>query len=146
MPALTDPVTEVRLITTNDPDAPFSIVDGVLDAGYGWGFKWTLQSAHFRFQVGDVANTDFYVRYALDPRTLHDRGPIRVTVTINGKEFDSFTDGVEGEHVHRRAADSLKGTNIEPLDVLLTVAPPWDSPDGKKLGIFLGAIGFVPRS
>jgi hypothetical protein len=146
MPSGPDPVTEVRLVTTNHPDAPFSIIDGVLDAGYGWGFKWTLDRAHFQFIAGDLTNNDLLLRYGMDPRTLHDRGPVTITIAINGKTFDIFTEGVEGVHEHRRPADAIKSKDIETLNLSLTVDPPWISPDGKKLGLYLGAIGFVPRT
>jgi len=146
MPSGPDPVTEVRLLTMNHPDAPFSIVDGVLDAGHGWGFKWTLDRAHFQFIAGDLTHTDLFLHYALDPRTFHARGPIRITIAINGKTFDTFIESDVGEHVHRRPADSIKSKDVETLNLSLAVDPAWISPEGTKLGVFLGAIGFVPRT
>ena len=145
MPATPDTPVEVRLITMNHPDAPFSIVEGVLDAGHGWGFKWTLNHARFQLIAGDLANTDFVIRYAMDPRTLRDRGPVKITIIIDGKPFDSFVEGVVGEHEHRHPADELTSQSVRTLDVSLTVDPPWVAEDGARLGIFLGAIGFVPR-
>jgi hypothetical protein len=130
----------------NHPDASFSIIDGVLDAGHGWGFKWTLDHAHFQLIAGDLTNTDLFLHYGLDPRTFHDRGPIRITIGINGKTFDTFTEAVVGEHVYRRAADSIKSKDVDTLNLSLTVDPAWNGPDGTKLGVFLGAIGFVPRT
>jgi hypothetical protein len=145
MPATPDTPVEVRLITMNHPDAPFSIVEGVLDAGHGWGFKWTLNHARFQLIARDLTNTDFFIRYAMDPRTLRDRGPVKITIIIDGKPFDSFVEGVVGEHEHRHPADELTSQSVRTLDVSLTVDPPWVAEDGARLGIFLGAIGFVPR-
>ena len=133
-------------MTTNHPEAPFSIIDGVPDAGYGWGFKWTLDHAHFELIAGDLSNSDLFLHYGLDPRTFHDRGPIRITIAINGKTVDTFTEAVVGEHVHRRRADAIKSKEVETLNLSLTVDPAWISPDGSRLGIFLGAIGFVPHT
>jgi len=144
-PSAPDRPVEVRLITMNHPDAPFSIVDGVLDAGTGWGFKWTLNRARFQLIARDLTKTDFFIRYGMDPRTLRDRGPVTIAIAIDGKPFDSFVEGVVGEHVHRHSADELTSQNVRTLDVSLTVNPPWIAEDGARLGIFLGAIGFVPR-
>lgn len=146
MPSDPEPPVEVRIITMNHPEAPFSIVEGVRDAGYDWGFKWTLDHARFQLIAGDLTHTDFFLRYAMDPRTLRDRGPVAITITIDGKPFDSFVESIEGVHLHRHSADELTSQSIRVLDVTLTVEPPWISPDGAKLGIFLDAIGFVPRS
>jgi hypothetical protein len=145
MPLAPDPVTEVRLIKMNDPDATFSILDGVLDAGRGWGFKWTLDRARFQLIAGDLSTTDYFVRYSLDPTTFRDRGPVRIMTAINGETFDTFVASELGEHVHRRKADSLKSSEVRTLDLTLTVDPPWISSDGTKLGVFLDSIGFVAR-
>jgi hypothetical protein len=146
MPPGADPVTEVRLVKLNDPDAPFSIVEGVLDAGRGWGFKWTLDHARFELIVGDVKNSDLFLRYSLDPTTLRDRGPVKIMIAVNGKTVDAFTsDSVEGVHEHRRAADSFKPPDVQRLELSLTVEPPWIAPDGKRLGVYVDEIGFVPR-
>lgn len=145
LPSTPDPPSEVRLITMSHPDAPFSILEGVSDAGYGWGFKWTLNHARFQLIAGDLANTDFVIRYGLDPRTLHDRGPVKITIAIDVEPFDSFVEGVVGVHEHRHPAGELTSKTVRALDVSLTVDPPWISEDGTKLGIYLGAIGFAPR-
>ena len=146
MPSTPDSSAEIRLITMNHPDAPFSILEGVLDAGNGWGFKWALNHARFQLIAGDLANSDFVIRYAMDPRTLHDRGPVKLTIVIDGKPFDSFVEGVIGEHEHRHPAGDLTSKRVRTLDVSLTVDPPWIAPDGAMLGIYLGSLGFVPRS
>jgi hypothetical protein len=146
VPSTPDPPAEVRLITMNHPEAPFSIVEGVPDAGYGWGFKWTLSHARFQLIAGDLANTDFVIRYGMDPRTLHDRGPVTLTITIDGKQFDTFVEGAVGVYEHRHPAGELTSKTVRALNVSLTIDPPWISEDGSKLGIFLGSIGFVPRS
>ena len=137
--------TEVRKITMNQPDALFNILDGVVDPGDGLGSKWTLDRAHFQLLAAGLTNSDFFVRYTIDPTTLHDRGPIRITITINGKPFDSWVESTLGEHVHRRPAETLTSKELRTLDVELAVDPPWVSKDGTKLGVFLDAIGFTPR-
>src|SRR5438552_2298265 len=130
MPLARDPVTEIRLLTMNEPDVTFSIIDGVPDAGHGFGFKWTLDQAHFRLIAGDLSNSDFFMHYALDSTTFHDRHSVRITIVIKGKRFDSFIESTEGQHEHRRAAGAIKSKNVEALDVSLTIEPPWIAPDG----------------
>ena len=131
----------------NHADAPFSIIEGVLDAGRPWGFKWTLERARFELIAGDIDKDDLFIRYAVDPRTLHDRGPIRVTIAINGRTIDGLTEGTTGVHEHRHPADGLKSKDVEKLELSLTVDPPWTDPTkGTKLGVYLDEIGFVPRT
>ena len=139
------PRTEVREITMKQPEALFNILDGVIDPGDGWGFKWTQERAHFQLLAANLANSDFFVRYSMDPTTLHDRGSIRINVAINGRPFDSWVESSLGEHVHRRPAETLTSKELRTLDVELAVDPPWVSKDGTKLGVFLDSIGFMPR-
>jgi len=145
MPNASDAPADAPLITMHDVTAPYSILEGVLDAGQGWGLKWTRKRSRFRFEVADLTGADLVIRYAMDPATLHDRGPVQVAIDINGKHFQTFTESAPGEHEQRWPADALSSNVIRTLELTLTVDPPWTAPDGNQLGIFLDAIGFVPH-
>ena len=135
--------SEVRLLRMNDPDAVYSILDGVLGPGSGDESKWTTDHARFEFRVHSLANTDLYMRYSVHSGTLKDTGPLTITISVNGRPFDSFVKSKPGDYEYRHPAGGITGDVIQ-IDV--TVNPPYIAPaDKQKLGILLSTIGFVPR-
>ncbi len=146
MPTGADPEPEVRLLTMGGLDAKFAVLEGVDGAGTGEERKWTADKARFRFRLAGFARQDFYMEYTVHDVTLHQTGPLRITIAVNGTTFDSFVKTAPGGYEYRRAAEAIGVGSYEPFEVSITVDPPYVAPDdGAKLGILLTKIGFVDR-
>ena len=137
-------VAEVRKIVIKDPDAAFNVLDGVYEVGREAEFSWTSEHIRVQLVAGDVSNDDFFMHYATVEKTLRKTGPVRITITIDGKEFDSFVQGEDDVHLYKHPADSISNNLVRTMNVDVTIDPPWISPDGTKLGFLLESIGFVP--
>jgi hypothetical protein len=146
MPQGTDPQPEVRLLKMNGLDAKFAVLAGVDGAGTGTGRKWTDDTARFQFRVSDLSASDLYLRYAVPEVTFRQTGPVRVSIDVNGKPFDSFLRTAPGDGEFRHPADGILAKPFEPFIVSIRINPPYVAKDDNaKLGILLDEIGFVPR-
>lgn len=137
-------VVEVRKIVIKDPDAAFNVLDGVYEVGREAEFSWTSEHIRVQLAAGDVANNDFFMHYATVEKTLRKTGPVRITITIGGKTFDSFVQGDDGIHLYKHPAGGISNNEVRTMNVDVTIDPPWIAPDGTKLGFLIESIGFMP--
>ncbi len=136
MPEGSDPRPEVRLIRMNSLDAKLAILEGVADAGIGEERKWTAGQARFQFRVASLAGSDLYFRYAVAEVTFTQTGPVRISIDVNGKPFDSFVRTTPGEGEYRHPADGIVARPFDPLIVTLRIDPPFIAKgDNAKLGL-----------
>lgn len=146
MPSGADPEPEVRLLTLNDLDAKYAVLDGVDGAGSGEERKWTADRALFRFRVRSLAGSDLYMKYSVHDATFAQTGPVRITISVNGRAFDSFVKTAPGNYEYRHRANLIRARPYEPLLVSLAITPPYlAKEDQARLGILLTTIGFVPQ-
>jgi len=146
-PVAPEPQPEVRLIKMNSLDARFAVLAGVDGAGSGEERKWTDDQPRFQFRVSTLAACDLYLRYSVPEVTFRQTGPVRVTIQVNGKIFDSFVRSAPGDGEYRHPADGIIAEPFEPLIVALRIDPPYVAKDDNaKLGFQLEQIGFVPRA
>jgi len=130
----------------NGLDAKFGVLSGVDGAGTGAERKWTGDTARFRFCVRDLSASDLYLRYAAPEVTFRQTGPVRVSIDVNGKPFDSFLRTAPGDGEYRHPAAGIPAKPFEPFVVSIRIDPPYVAQDDNaKLGILLDEIGFVPR-
>jgi hypothetical protein len=146
MPQGSDPQPEVRLLTMNSLDAKLGVLEGVDSAGSGEELKWTADRARFQFRLASLRDSDLYLRFSVPDVTFRQTGPVRISIDVNGKMFDSFVRAAPGDGEYRRPADDIASQPFDPLIVAIRIDPPYVAKDDNaKLGILLNEIGFVPR-
>jgi hypothetical protein len=146
MPPGRDPQPEVRLLKMNGLDANFAVLEGVPGAGSGEEQKWTSDRARFQFRVASLDGDDLYLRFAVPEVTFRRTGPVRVSIDVNGRMFDSFVRTTPGQGEYRHPAEAIETRPFDPLILSIRIDPPYIAEeDNAKLGILLNEIGFVPR-
>ena len=146
MPEGLDPRPEVRMFKLGDADALLNVIQGVPAAGRDER-PWTEERATFQFRVRSLENCDFRMQFTLEPVTMKQTGPVRITITAGGSVFDSFVKTSPGDYEYRRAADRIPVRPYQPLIVTVNIDPPYIIPhNNAKLGVALTSIGFVPRT
>src|SRR5258708_7863672 len=96
MPTGGEPPPGGRVPLLNDVDAMFSVLEGVPGSGAGTEYQWTADRARFEFRVPNLDRNDLVVRYRLHSDTLAQTGPVRITLEVDGKPFDSFVGSAAG--------------------------------------------------
>ncbi len=145
MPSGAEPSADVRMLRMNDPRAAYSVVGGVLGVGDPEGdYKWTTDCAQFEFSGGDLSHSNLYMHYIANGDTLRETGPLKISIEVDGKPFDSFVQSQDGEHEYRHPAAGIVSPPGKTLLVTVRFSPPFVAKgDGQKLGILLQSIGFV---
>jgi len=146
MPTGAEPASGVRVLHMSDPQAAYSVVSGVLDVGNpeGDGYKWTTDSAQFEFMAGDLSHSSLYMHYIANGDTMRETGPLKISIDVDGKPFDSFVQADAGEHDYRHAAGAIATQPGKTLVVTVRIEPPFVAKgDGQKLGVLLQSIGFA---
>jgi hypothetical protein len=133
------------LLEMSDPNANSRIVQDVFPGVSG--AEWRLTGAHprFRLQVPVAAKISFYMRFFVHAESLRARGPIAITVNINGNTFQTYRFKQAGDMEYSKAIPESWIRGPGRIDISLDVDPPWRFPDGTTYGILLHSIGFEKR-
>jgi hypothetical protein len=130
----------------SDPDADDHIVRDVKPKEIN--SEWRLTGLHpqFRLQPRTREKLDFYLRFFQHEEALRERGPVRLTIRINGHEFKPDKFILPGDLEFRwPIPDSwIKGAG--PVDISMDVDPAWQwhNPEA-SMGVLLHTIGFERR-
>ena len=130
-----------------DPNADAYLVQGVADRGPGT-WRWAFEHPVLRFFVPSEPGRQFTLQFTLEftipESTFRDTGPVTLSISMNGKPFDTARCERPGQHSYLHAvppellhAGALNLVAIDPH-------PVWVSPaDGGRLGFILSRAGFT---
>jgi len=139
-----EPSPVTHFVTMKDPQAEAHIVSGVsrhLEAG---AWRWTEPRAELVFRLSEVQHLRFVMEFAVPEMTFAQRGPVTITITVNGRLLDKPGYQRGGEFRFEKAvpAEWLR-TDMHNY-VTLEIDKPWVAPqDGARLGFILKSAGFL---
>jgi hypothetical protein len=137
-PETSDP--NYLLVKFSDRDAGDYIVR---DIQSGDGLCWTFAHPEMKFPVEPRPALRFYMHFWIHERTLHDTGPVTLTVKINGQLLGSVRCEHDGSYLFERPVPMQWLHSGEPVHVLAEATPLWTSPDGgPPLGYLIEEAGF----
>jgi hypothetical protein len=145
-PAITSPTGPRQLIAMSDPDADAHILADVFPAFDDPQWRFTGLHPRFRVELQDTSRLTFYLHFFNHREALQARGPVTITVNINGKKLLSQRFTLEGGHEVRRVVPDGFITRPGPVEIALDISPPWHYPGADTYGVLIHAIGFEQAS
>lgn len=133
---------ERLLVAMSDPDANVHILADVFDAPDGSEFRFTGLHPQFLLHVDNLAGLVLYVRFFNHDEALRARGPVSLTVRVNGKTLESRRFDTPGDLESRWPLREGWLEKPGPVEISLDVDPPWPQPGGTKRGVLMHSIGF----
>jgi hypothetical protein len=135
-----DPPAWRSLVKFSDPDAGEFIVRDINDGGSD---RWTLDHPELRFWVPPRPGWRFVLSFWIADATLHDTGPVTITVKVNGHLLGSIRCTQSGRYRMDEPVPIDWLHAGEAVHVLAEASPLWTSPlDGKHLGYLIQEAGF----
>jgi len=143
-PAAT-PIRNLLLLEMSDPDIGSHILADVLENQPGIEWRFTGPHPRFRLQwdAPPPPKLVFYLRFYNHEEALKARGPVFLSITINGHTFRSDRFASNGDIEYRRQIPDEWIAGVHTIDIALNVDPPWRAPDGITYGVSIHSIGFV---
>ena len=120
------------------------IVRDILPGDPGSTWRWTGKRPELRFQLSFTNDLRFLMDFVVPEITFAQRGPVTVSVFVNGKLLDKVRCDKPGEVNFNKPvpADWLRAD--APTLVAAEIDKVWVAPaDGAKLGFILSRAGFV---
>ncbi len=142
-----DPNTEPRVVgavaAMDDPQVENYILSGVLPGERGSPWRWANEKAELRFQLGELKPTKFFVDYVIPDSTFKLTGPVKVSVSIDGKPAGTADVRAQGQQHLTMAVDASKFDPVTAIVVRIEVDKFYQSEhDGTRLGFMLQRAGF----
>lgn len=133
-----------HFVNMSAPNADLYIVGGILPGEPGSPWRWTGKRPELRFHLPVTSNLRFVMDFSVPETTFPQRGPVTVSVFINGRLLDKVRCAKHGE-VHfekavpadwlRTDASTIAAAEIDKVWIA--------SGDGAQLGFILIRAGFV---
>ena len=125
------------------PDAESYFIRHIAGVEAG-AWRWTHSDPELRFFVKDIRDRRFKLEIGVNDVTFRDTGPLRLSIFINGKEFDRVVYDSPGDKSYEKAVPPDMLRQKAENRVLIRVLNPWDTTDPKiKLGFILHEAGFL---
>ncbi len=139
-----EPSPVTHFITMSAPNAEAHFVRGVsrhLEAG---SWRWLEPRAELMFRLPSTQHLRYVMEFSVPEATFSQRGPVTITISINGRLLDRIHYAKGGQYRYEKAvpAEWLR-TDLHNF-VNLEVDKPWvAAADGAKLGFILQSAGFL---
>ncbi|MEK7405544.1 MAG: hypothetical protein AAB225_10590 [Acidobacteriota bacterium] len=131
-------------VTMSEADADVHFVSGISDTTEAATWRWTGPRAELIFRLTTTGHLRFAMDFAIPEMTFKQRGPVAISISINGRLLDKLRYEKGGQfHFEKPAPFDWLRTDAYNF-VTLEIDKPWVSPDdGARLGIILTSAGFV---
>lgn len=139
-----EPSPLTHFIPMNAVNAEAHFVRGVsrhLEAG---SWRWVEPRAELMFRLSSTQHLRYVMEFAIPEVTFAQRGPVNVTVCINGHELERQRYVKGGEfRLEKPVPPEWLRTDLHNY-VTLEIDKPWVAPgDGARLGFILRSAGFL---
>ena len=129
-------------VRSSQPDAEAYFVRDIMAVEAG-AWRWTHAAPELRFLLKSTENRRLRLEIGVNDVTFRDTGPMRLVISINGREFDKVVYDSPGDKSYDKPVPPhmliLNGENR----VLIRVLNPWPTQDPNvKLGFLLHEAGF----
>jgi len=142
MPAGAEPAIPAKtgpreFLAMSDPDVDAHILGDVFPPDDNVEWRYTGLHPRFRLDVRDQSRLVFYLRFFNPGDALRERGPVTVTVNINGQKATSQRFAYEADQEMRYRLIPGILTQPGPVEITLDISPAWHD-----YGLMIHSIGF----
>ena len=133
-----------HFVSMAGPNPDDFIVRDILPGDQGSAWRWTAKRPELRFQLAFTEDLRFVMDFSVPAATFPQRGPVTISVFINGKLLDKVRCEKPGEmHFDKPVPAAWLRANAPTL-VAMEIDKVWVAPaDGAQLGFILSRAGFV---
>jgi len=128
----------------SNPHANAYIVQGIAADTEGTGYRWTYAHPVVRFWLPHMDRPKFHMDFAYPERVFRLIGPLTLTFSVNGKQFDRVTYQAPGQLQYEREVppELLRwdAINLVAIDPERLYTSPGDS---TALGFVVSRLGFL---
>jgi len=139
-----EPSPVTHFVTMNAPNAEAHFVRGVSRHLEGGAWRWLEPRAELVFRLETTRHLRFSMEFAIPEATFAQRGPVTVSVLVNGQLVDRSRYEKGGEfRIEKPVPAEWLRTDLHNY-VTLEIDKPWVAPqDGARLGFILKSAGFL---
>ncbi len=133
-----------HFVTMSAPNAEAHFVRDVSRTLEGGAWRWVFEHPEFIFRLPSTRHLRFSMDFAIPEMTFRQRGPVTISIFINGHLLDKTRYERGGQlHFEKPVPPEWLRTDIDNV-VAMEIDKPWIAPeDGKKLGFILTGAGFI---
>jgi hypothetical protein len=129
-------------VKSSQPDAEAYFLRDIMAVEAG-AWRWTHAAPELRFLVKSTENRRFRLEIGVNDVTFRDTGPMRLVISINGREFDQVVYDSPGDKSYDKPVPPHMLIRNAENRVLIRVLNPWPARDqGVSLGFLLHEAGF----
>lgn len=133
-----------HFVSMGGPNPEDHILRDVLAGDPGSAWRWTGKRPQLRFQLPFTHDLRFLMDFAVPESTFAQRGPVTISLFINGKLLDQIRCDKPGQLRFEKPVPAAWLRTDAPTIVAAEIDKVWVAPaDGAQLGFVLSRAGFV---